>query len=244
MVNNAWRCPPDDLCAREFAVTIECDGSPTDAVVAIFANGDRATYPSITIEDYLALEGVSESLPPQSHVEKKKNDKHVNHLWEGTDPYTSHALRVSWRKDRLPSEWLVSLYRKGKQICSVAPDRLEKCDDPEAMAAEVMVELATKYAAKAFGDNACDIDLYERRDTLIAGKGVALRPRVVLVMKWPAATNADESNPPLKRPASVTPPTKTEKAPDVEKASVDDRDRQPLLSMHLPASDLWMEFDD
>ena len=64
-------------------------------------------------------------------------------------------LRIAWRADTEPHPWIVSLWRKGKQICSITPSKLmfsdpadyntDKTFDQNAVSEEVMITLGKAY---------------------------------------------------------------------------------------------------
>ena len=126
---------------------IACGGDPTDPVVAIFGDGSKAAIDYMTIETYKhskiqKTKGVGLA-PLRNHPEKKASKSAAENIWSGHSKGDCIPLRIAWRKDREPNPWLLSLYLKKAQVCSVAPGAIEGIHgvdvDAEDACAKIMV---------------------------------------------------------------------------------------------------------
>ena len=177
------------------------DAQPTDPIIAVFGADERVPIQTITVEEYRSIKGDCTMETAKVHREKQRRPP-ISNLWEGKDPFNGQALRLAWRKDRPPSLWLVSLYKKSKQVCSLAPDKLRETDDPESIAVKIMTQLAEDYQSLKIATKSEEVDLYEYRDKLIHIVGLELTH----VVKRPASRGAADVEP-MKAPKMTRAPT-------------------------------------
>ena len=139
---NPWRAEVKSPKVKVYAVGVlePTDASPTDGIVAKWADGSTMVIEDRTNEDHFGEAAPGKEAREHEAPKKKKNKDKKKGLWSGFHVSTGSSISVRWRKSRT---WQVTIYEGSKQVCALKTEHLNL---DEKSAEKGMVNIAKQYA--------------------------------------------------------------------------------------------------